>query len=236
MGSGGTEWETNDTITKERLNQKNVFVGTGAQIAAVTNYAGQIAYCTSTGSGFTIDEYYERNAADTAWSLVRRFEGKPLSQANTPADDDIARYDSGNTRWEKGTLLKRKFIHSPVYYDDGNLATGFTFYFSPLGQHHGVSSGTSRTNAEQILSSDPFTVKRLRVHQVVGNIVTSFKMYRDATTEVTLNLTSANPADSGAITKSYDGTENMSFSFDFLTSSSPYSFFIWMEIEWDDLF
>ena len=32
MGSAGTEWDTADVLTKARLNQKNIFVGTGTQI------------------------------------------------------------------------------------------------------------------------------------------------------------------------------------------------------------
>ena len=67
-GSDGLAWEAADILTKERLNQKNVFVGTGAQINALTTYAGQLAYCTSTGSGFTVDIIYVRNAANSAWN------------------------------------------------------------------------------------------------------------------------------------------------------------------------
>ena len=44
-----------------------MFVGTGAEISAITTYPGQEAFCTSTGSGFTVDTYYIRNAANTAW-------------------------------------------------------------------------------------------------------------------------------------------------------------------------
>lgn len=43
-------------------------MGTGAQINGLsTTYAGQFAYCTSTGSGFTIDTMYVRNAANNTW-------------------------------------------------------------------------------------------------------------------------------------------------------------------------
>jgi hypothetical protein len=43
------------------------FVGTGAAIAALDAAAGQLAFCTATGSGFIINRAYVRNAADTAW-------------------------------------------------------------------------------------------------------------------------------------------------------------------------
>ena len=68
MGSAGLEWDTADVLTKARLNQKNTFVGTGAQINALTTmYAGQLAFCTSTGSGFSVNMSYVRNTANTAW-------------------------------------------------------------------------------------------------------------------------------------------------------------------------
>lgn len=64
-------WVTNDTISSTRMNEKTIFQGTGAAIAALgTTYSGMLAFCTSTGSGFTKDVLYERNTADTAWNPV----------------------------------------------------------------------------------------------------------------------------------------------------------------------
>ena len=41
---------------------------TGAQIAALSpTYPGQEVFCTSTGSGYTIDTSYTRNSANNAW-------------------------------------------------------------------------------------------------------------------------------------------------------------------------
>lgn len=55
-------------FTAERMNQKTVFSGTGAQIAAIgTTYAGMLAFCTSTGSGFKDGLFYIRNPANTGW-------------------------------------------------------------------------------------------------------------------------------------------------------------------------
>src|SRR6185312_4772045 len=70
MGSGGVQWDSGDVVGAARLNQKSVFVGTGAQIKSATTYAGMLAYCTSTGSGFTADFLYERNTANSAWSNI----------------------------------------------------------------------------------------------------------------------------------------------------------------------
>jgi len=71
MGSGGLEFDPADVVSSARMNQKSCFAGTGAQIAGLTTtYAGQRAFCTSTGSGFTVDTLYVRNAANSAWNLV----------------------------------------------------------------------------------------------------------------------------------------------------------------------
>ena len=86
MGSAGTEWDTADVLTKARLNQKNIFVGTGTQINALTAFAGQHAFCTVTGSGFTINNQYVRNTANTSWNRI-----PPGGSVNT--DSIIFSYD-----------------------------------------------------------------------------------------------------------------------------------------------
>src|SRR3990167_1156808 len=71
MGTAGLEFDATDMPEKARLNQKTTFVGTGTQINALsTTYAGQLAFCTLTGSGFTIETLYVRNAANNAWNEV----------------------------------------------------------------------------------------------------------------------------------------------------------------------
>src|SRR3990167_2310674 len=68
MGTAGLEFDATDMPEKARLNQKTTFVGTGTQINALSiTYAGQLAFCTSTGSGFTSDRIYVRNSANSAW-------------------------------------------------------------------------------------------------------------------------------------------------------------------------
>lgn len=54
------------------MNQKTVLVDTGSAINAATTYAGMLAYCTSTGSGFVVDTMYQRNATNTAWNTMGR--------------------------------------------------------------------------------------------------------------------------------------------------------------------
>ncbi|HJU13652.1 MAG TPA: discoidin domain-containing protein [Candidatus Nitrosotalea sp.] len=109
MGSAGGVWVTGDTITAARANQKSVLIDTGANIAAATTYAGMHAYCTSTGSGFTVDNYYVRNAANSAWNnfstIITLTSGQvtaalgftPENSANRGANNGYAELDgSGN--------------------------------------------------------------------------------------------------------------------------------------------
>lgn len=60
-------WVTNDTITAARMNEKSIFQGTGAAISGLTTYAGMIVFCTSTGSGFTIERTYQRDSTNSSW-------------------------------------------------------------------------------------------------------------------------------------------------------------------------
>jgi len=92
MGSGGLEFDSNDQPEQARLNQKTTFVGTGAQIAALsTTFAGQHAFCTSTGSGFTVDNEYIRNAANDAWlnfADITLGVNETSESSSTPITDD----------------------------------------------------------------------------------------------------------------------------------------------------
>lgn len=56
-----------ESPTVAKLNQKMVLVDTGANINSATPYAGMVAFCTETGSGFTAGKFYTRNAANDAW-------------------------------------------------------------------------------------------------------------------------------------------------------------------------
>lgn len=65
----GLEFASGDQPQSTRFNQKTTFVGTGAQIDALTTYAGMHVYCTSSGGAFpfVIDTEYVRNTANSAW-------------------------------------------------------------------------------------------------------------------------------------------------------------------------
>ncbi len=61
MGSGGTQWEDQDSISLARMNQKTNYIG---PTAPVTTYAGMTWFDTSA------NKLYERNASDSGWLQV----------------------------------------------------------------------------------------------------------------------------------------------------------------------
>jgi len=86
MGSGGTEWEVADVISASRSNQKTWFIGTGSQINALSpTYAGQIAFCTSTGSGYTVENIYQRDSSNSSWVALKI--GTQLSTALSETEE-----------------------------------------------------------------------------------------------------------------------------------------------------
>ncbi len=64
-------WETADTITKARMNEKTIFQGTGSAISTLAStYSGMLAFCTSNGNGFIADNLYQRDSANASWNIV----------------------------------------------------------------------------------------------------------------------------------------------------------------------
>lgn len=131
MGSGGLQWDANDGFSVVRGNQKTVFVGTGAQINALTTtYAGQLAYCTVTGSGFTIDNLYERNAANTTWNLFSTY-SSPITEtaeSNTTPVTDNADFTAvaGNRYYAYFTLptSEKFYIITGIEWKNGATVSG----------------------------------------------------------------------------------------------------------------
>lgn len=93
MGSGGLQWDAGDTLSSSRLNQKGLFIGTGAQIAALTPLTGMHAFCTSTGSGFTSGVEYRYNGS--AWKAIS-VQLDDSHQLNAQAEMRFADADSSN--------------------------------------------------------------------------------------------------------------------------------------------
>ena len=126
MGSAGLEFDPVDSYSSARLNQKTVFVGTGAQISGLsTTYAGQHAYCTSTGSGFTLDVLYLRNAANTTW-LTLSFQ--ETAETNTTPITDGADFTAiAGTRYYAFFTLpstEKLYLITGIEWKNGATASG----------------------------------------------------------------------------------------------------------------
>ena len=80
-------WVAEEVVTKERMNEKTTFQGTGAAISGLAiTYPGMKAFCTATGSGFEVDKSYVRNTANTSWS-VEGITGLPYLTLSTTIGD-----------------------------------------------------------------------------------------------------------------------------------------------------
>jgi hypothetical protein len=147
MGSAGLEWDAEDQPEAARLNQKTRFIGTGAQINGLsTTYPGQEAFCTSTGSGFTVDTTYVRNAANDTWdekdSLTRALTAS--SEANTtPVTDGADFTATAGTR----------------YYAFFTLPTTETLYIiTGIEWKNGATVSGNVTAGIDVVNADPPTI------------------------------------------------------------------------------
>lgn len=60
-------WDIATSGSPSKLNGMTIIYGVGADIAASDKTQVQYAFCTSTGSGFTVNHFYAVNAAQDAW-------------------------------------------------------------------------------------------------------------------------------------------------------------------------
>ena len=60
-------WDVTTPGSPSKLNGMTIIYGVGADIAATDKTQVQYAFCTSTGSGFTVNHFYAVNAAQDAW-------------------------------------------------------------------------------------------------------------------------------------------------------------------------
>lgn len=63
MGTGGGNFDAGDLMTAARLQEKTIFKGTGAAIAARTAVTGDLVFCNSSGSGYVSGFYYYYNGS-----------------------------------------------------------------------------------------------------------------------------------------------------------------------------
>lgn len=106
----------NNTPTIDKLNAKCLVEGTGAYLATISSGSvskGTIAFCSTTGSGFTAGVYYGRNSTNTAWVaiagglrnllLVGITDAYFLSYPCTNKDEFIAATSGGTVSTDTGT-------------------------------------------------------------------------------------------------------------------------------------
>lgn len=158
---------------------------------ANTNASDAALNATTHGSGTTA-----ARTAITNWPANRPFFDTTLnrwfynSHASAPT----------SVTWTNINLpKKRRFF---IIFQFGGRATTSSF-ISPNGQLY-TTADVTRTNAETVVTSEAFTVKRMRVRTNTGDVSTDFwKLYDDGTIIQTLNGTGAiDDLDSGDITLS----------------------------------
>jgi hypothetical protein len=88
MGSGGTEWETNDIFDPTRMNQKTLFVGSSTQISTFVTSpnVGQCVFSLNTSGSYQANKKYYRNSANDAW-LANEIDD--TSYSSTQSDNSI---------------------------------------------------------------------------------------------------------------------------------------------------
>ena len=142
----GSLWVAGDPITASRSNQKQLYVASGVNIASAnTYYAGQLAFCTTTGSGFEAGMMYQRNAGNTAWQDIV-LTNKVKMLAATATDYATPTSASGSST-RTGDSLEVGWVYTEldtngVFADGGNDASVKT---EGAASRRLVASGTYAT-------------------------------------------------------------------------------------------
>jgi len=177
MGSAGLEWDSNDQPSQARLNQKTTFVGTGAQISGLsTTYAGQIAFCTSTGSGFTADEVYVRDSTNSSWSLLHVVTDNITEQSEentTPVTDGAEFNPTAATRYYSHFTLPTTY---PVYHITG------------IEWKNGTAVAGNVTCGIDAINADPPTVDSTPLMALGSNIAQSGTSAVQRNSQIASNL------------------------------------------------
>ena len=102
MPDDSSEFATDNTDFTSKMNRKSIVVGRGRQLNSLINtYAGQIVYCTETENGFTLDNYYKRNSANTSWStgIPAPTATESVEESNTLTGTFTSNVSSSGQRW-----------------------------------------------------------------------------------------------------------------------------------------
>ena len=146
MGSGGTEWDSNDVFDQTRMNQKTRFVGNATQATNLitSTQAGQIVFPTDTDATFTkADKTFVRNSANSAWLSNVHTKATYTDGAGTGSNYTITTYGAGIRHYSR-------FLTLPSTYDF-YIITSFTFRAAS-----GATGGSFMIGCE-LVDADPPT-------------------------------------------------------------------------------
>jgi len=167
MGSGGTQWGSQDSISVARMNQKTVYI---SDSAPATTYAGMLWYDS------TNNVLYERNGADTAWLpsieewfTITEIASDTLQQSN----DDLTETNNTSYTKLKEITCNVALANVRVKFALASEHTGVTVYGKVYKD--GVAIGTERsrnTTSYATFSEDFATVavgSKLQIYGKTSN-------------------------------------------------------------------
>lgn len=153
-------------VASAKLNQKTLFVGTGAAIAAATTYAGMLAFCTSTGSGFIANVLYERDAANATWNTVSPWSFKRVTADQTSSSSaymsaGVSISLAPNTNYFfRATLFVTIAMSGSVRFEVHSIASGATViaaFGGEAGQSDYPYGGAVTSSGTQFNGGDTFS-------------------------------------------------------------------------------
>lgn len=197
MGSGGLQWDTADRLAKDRLNEKTIFRGTGAEIAAAPSTV-KFALCTSSGSNFVADNFYFRDASGN-WKPVSPFRGTGADIAALVTNSMtyagmIALCTTSDSGFTAGFFYRRKNDNSGW---DHFIATRGVVFPGSLGSDYvspqntgSVASSTAVSDTSTVFDSGGTASAGNRMDDtgdMVGEIVTSTSLRNKRLKSATFN-------------------------------------------------
>lgn len=221
---------TEKPVTSERLNKTVIFHGSTLPTAGTNEIP--------TNGLFLLDNdgIYENTGsiATPTWTLRQRIEGKAVSNANTPSDNDVLRYVNSNTRWEKGTPKKRRIIVNCSFEYDTNAEE----FFPPYSYADSANMNQATAAAADIaISAEALTLKRFRVKLFTSSVTNgTARIYDDTSSAASITSMSGGVEyDSGNLSVAFAGGSKVCFSFDPNGAFGGFGIMI-AEFEYDSLF
>ena len=142
MADDGLTFTADDTDFTAKMNRKSLVVGRGSQLANLTTtYGGQIAYSTVTENGFTIDKFYVRDTANSAWFNKKNITETAETVLNTPVADNTV-----------GDVSASK------YYSFFTMPSTEKFYMVTAIEYNGSTTGGNVLMGVEFLNANPPTL------------------------------------------------------------------------------